>query len=265
MRRLVGRLRQDASIGLVGAAVCDAERRHDGIGDQEEAYVGRENLTKYHEGLLWGNTMGAFGACYAMRARLFTPVPTNYIVDDFFQTMEVLETGSLAVVELDAVCHEAVSTEIEEEFRRKQRIATGNFQNFRHFLPLFLPWSGGWANAFAFWSHKGLRWLGPLLLIAAGLAGTVLAFDSWFYRILWGGMAAGVAGCAADALLARSGARFQVRPLRFLRYFLAMNLAIFLGMIRFLGGAHNSVWEPTKRVAARKRSTADSRSPESVQ
>ncbi len=98
-------------------------REHSGIGDQEEAYVGQENLVKFAEGVLWGRVMGAFGACYAMRARLFTPVPPHHIVDDFYLTLSCLEQGMDAIVDPEAVCHEAVSTDIREEFRRKRRIA----------------------------------------------------------------------------------------------------------------------------------------------
>lgn len=255
LRRCAERLR-DPEIGLVGAVVRDRNRSHQGIGDQEEAYVGMENLTKYREGVLWGNMMGAFGACYAMKARLFRPVPASHLVDDFYQTMQVIGREKMAVVDLGALCYESVSTEIDEEFRRKSRIATGNFQNLHRYLPLYLPGTGGWANSFAFWSHKGLRWLGPVLLGISGVSLLVLAGSAPFYRWL---LAAGVvllAGCGIDAILARSGSRFQARGLRFVRYFLVMNAALFHGMVRFLRGPKGSVWEPTRRVAAGGRSAS---------
>ncbi|MEO0416321.1 MAG: glycosyltransferase, partial [Verrucomicrobiota bacterium] len=110
---------QRPEVGLVGANVMDADLSSDGISEQEEAYIGQENRIKFHEGVLWGRVIGAFGACYAMRNRLFEPVPTNYIVDDFYLTMKVIEAKHDTIVDLDARCYETVSSKISEEFRRK--------------------------------------------------------------------------------------------------------------------------------------------------
>lgn len=249
LRKMVGHFKR-MRVGLVSAAIMDSSREHEGIGHQEEAYVGQENLTKFAEGVLWGNMMGAFGACYTLRSRLFQPVPGNYIVDDYYQTMTCLEAGYSAIVEPEAVCFESVSTDISEEFRRKRRIATGNFQNFRHFWSFYLPWNGGAATAFAFWSHKGLRWTGPLLLIGATLSSAVLALLTPWAWPLFGGMLAGFAVAGMDWLLSRTVPQFHCKPTRFLRYLFAMNAALFLGLLDFLRGGQNSVWEPTKRVAA---------------
>lgn len=260
LRRMVSRIARGEA-GLVGACIKDADSEHEGIGDQEEAYVDQENLLKYYEGVLWGKIMGAFGACYAMRASLFGPVPASHLVDDFYQTMMVIAQQQRTIVDLEAICYESVSTEISEEFRRKQRIANGNFQNLRYFQRLFLPWHGGWSMFFGFWSHKGLRWIGPLLMIAMGLACLGLAFVSPFYLGLTGLALVGVAACLVDGWMARGGVGWQFKPVRFVRYFLMMNLALLLGMVRFLKGGENSVWEPTKRVVkkpslTRKRSSS---------
>ena len=114
---------------------------------------------------------------------------------------------------------------------------------------------------FGFWSHKGLRWIGPLLMIAMGLACLGLAFVSPFYLGLTGLALVGVAACLVDGWMARGGVGWQFKPVRFVRYFLMMNLALLLGMVRFLKGGENSVWEPTKRVVkkpslTRKRSSS---------
>ncbi len=234
-------------VGLVASNVLDSRDDHEGIGAAEEAYVNGENLTKYAEGVLWGRTMGAFGACYAMRAELFEPVPTNYIVDDFFLTIGCFEKGRDAIVDLDAKCYEAVSEEISEEFRRKQRISTGNFQNLNHFSNFLQPWNCGFATWFAFWSHKGLRWTGPLFLIAAIVSCVALACILPFYLLPFAGFAATFVAAFFDALCVRAKWKLSVKLCRFVRYFYLMNLALFLGMLRFLSGVKNSTWEPTQR------------------
>lgn len=245
-RRLARHFKR-GEVGLVGAAVEDKVRQHAGIGDAEEAYIGQENLVKYREGVLWGNVVGAFGACYAMRASLFSPVPDHHIVDDFYLTFQCLEKGSRAIVDLEAVCYEAVSTEISEEFRRKRRIATGNFQNLRRFRRFIRPWNSNWATFFAFWSHKGLRWCGPFLLIGMMVSAAILAFDSPFYRLAVIGLAGTFAFAWLDSRMSRREGGRHVKLFRFIRYFYSMNFALFLGFVAFVKGGGNSVWEPTKR------------------
>ncbi|MCB1229715.1 MAG: glycosyltransferase [Verrucomicrobiae bacterium] len=238
---------RDPQLGLVASNVLDSRTAHDGIADQEEAYVNRENSIKHAEGVLWGRMMGAFGACYAMRGQLFEPVPEHFIVDDFYHTMRCFELGCDAIVEPAAVCYEDVSEDIGVEFRRKCRIATGNFQNLSRFSRLLLPGLGAVPTVFAFWSHKGLRWFGPFLLIGAFLSSAALAIFHPIYLLAFVGQVAGVMGAALENVLSRHGV--HLKPLRFLRYFYLMNLALLGGFFRFLKGPQNSVWEPTRRVA----------------
>ncbi len=239
-------------IGFVGASVKDDADDRDGIGDEEDAYVGRENLIKFQEGVLWGQVIGAFGACYAMRVNLFEPVPENYIVDDYFLTVGCLAKGKKGIVDLEAVCHEAVSSDIAEEFRRKRRIATGNFQNRRHFQDYFQPWNGGFAAWFAFWSHKGLRWYGPFLIAGAFLSSLMLAILAPVFAVLIAGFLGTFAAALFDKWQSRKENGKHVKIFRFIRYFYAMNVALFLGWIAYSKGVKNSVWEPTRREGARR-------------
>lgn len=237
---------KNPKIGQVASNVVDCDVSGDGIAEEEDAYVNRENFVKYCEGMLWGRMMGAFGACYAMRGRLFEPIPENFNVDDFYQTMRTFELGYEAVVELDAICYEAVSQDIREEFRRKKRISTGNFQNLKRFFLFLQPWRCGMTTFFAFWSHKGLRWFGPFLLIAMFLSAGALAVGSWFYLLALAGMGFSIIAASLDGILDKSG--IHLRALRFVRYFYLMNLALLLGAVKFCSGVSNSVWEPTQRV-----------------
>jgi len=239
-------------IGLVGATVVDAASARSGIGQAEDLYVGRENKMKFQEGLLWGSTIGVFGACYAMRSELFEAVPTHYNVDDFYLTMHCLEEGADAIVDPEAICYEAVSEHISEEFRRKKRIAIGNFQNLRHFKKFLLPWNCGWPTSFAFWSHKGIRWIGPILLILAFVTSGLLIMKSLIYLLAAIGLGFSLILSGLDWVMAKLYPCFHVKAFRFARYFYLMNLAMLMGGIRFCLGVKNSVWEPTRRVVERE-------------
>ena len=245
---------KDPQVGQVASNVRDERDLRRGIGDEEQAYVNHENLVKHAEGQLFGRMMGAFGACFAMRAKLLTHVPEHYNVDDFFHTIQTFSEGYDAIADPKAVCYEDVSEKISEEFRRKKRISTGNFQNLKHFFHFLMPWKGGLTTSLVFWSHKGLRWFGPLLIIAAFVTSALLALDSSLYLLALVAQLSGYAFAVIDGWMDRAG-RSGPRLFRYLRYFLVMNLALLAGGIRFLIGVDNSIWEPTQRVVSEPEST----------
>ncbi|UPL50758.1 glycosyltransferase [Hymenobacter sublimis] len=232
-------------IGQVGGHILNLDHRRDGISGQEKAYLERENQIKYQEGVVWGAMIGAFGGCFAVRRTCYHPAPASFIVDDFFISMAVLQEGYQAINELAAVCHEDVSDKLPEEFRRKARISTGNFQNLVTFRRLLWPpWRG---VSFAYWSHKVLRWLTPLLLLVMVLANMVLVARGagWFYQLLLLGQLGAPLLLLLDGALHRVGV--HARLLRFITHFYSMNAALLLGLWRFLTGVKTTVWEPTQR------------------
>ena len=234
---------QNEQIGLVGGNILNLRFKRDGISYQEKFYIARENLIKYREGLIWGSTIGAFGGCYAMRKNLYVEVPSNFIVDDFYLTMIVLERGYQAIHELDAVCYEDVSNKVSEEFRRKVRIASGNFQTLSRFSGLLAqPFSG---LSFAFFSHKVIRWFGPFFILASLLWGSILAGYFPFYKFIFAVELLLVISPIFDWILMRFN--LHIAALRFLSYFIYMNFALALGFIRFVIGVRSNVWTPTER------------------
>ena len=236
---------RNPAIGLVGGHILNPEHRAEGISGQEKAYLERENVLKFQEGVLWGAMMGAFGGCFAVRRACYHPAPASFLVDDFYITMAVLRDGFQSINELGAVCYEDVSDHLPEEFRRKARISAGNFQNLKEFRALLLPTWGG--VAFAWWSHKVLRWLTPHLLLAllAATAGLVALGAGWFYRLALLGQLALPLLLLLDAALRRAGR--HSRTLRFVTHFYSMNAALLLGWWRYLRGIKTTVWTPTQR------------------
>ena len=248
--QLVKHFRQPR-IGVVGGHILNPESQTAGISGQEKAYLARENQIKYQEGLVWGTAMGAFGGCFAVRRAAYHPAPAAFLVDDFYVTLAALRAGYLAIHELGAECSEDVSDHLPEEFRRKARIAAGNFQNLKEFRALLWPlWRG---VAFAFWSHKVLRWLTPWLLLGllAATAGLVALGAGWVYRLALLGQLAGPALLLLDAALRRRGQHW--RGLRFITHFYSMNAALLLGAARYLRGAPAAVWRPTERFQRAQR------------
>ena len=181
--------------------------------------------------------IGAFGGCYAVRSACYHPAPRAFIVDDFFISMAVLQDGYQAINELAAVCHEDVSDQLPEEFRRKARISAGNFQNLVAFRRLLWPpWQG---RSFAYWSHKVLRWLTPLLLVLLLLSSVVLVAQGggWLYQVLLLGQLGLPLLVGLDALLHSPGRASAPAALRI--PFLRHERGPAAGPVAFSGGRKN--------------------------
>ncbi len=234
---------KNPEIALVGGNILNRRFKKDGISLQEKSYLSRENKIKYQEGLLWGAMIGAFGGCYSIRASYFAPVPRNFFMDDFYITMHALENGGKTLNELDALCYEDVSNKISEEFRRKVRISIGNFQNFgRYARLLWPPWNG---RAFAFWSHKVFRWLGPFFLLLMLASSGYLGMKTFFFMLLFLGQVLLMLLPIVDTMLKKLN--IHVSLLRFISHFYLMNLALLIGFIKYAKGVESNVWKPTQR------------------
>lgn len=231
------------SIALVAGNILNPVVKIDGIAYQEKSYLTRENKIKYQEGICWGSMIGAFGGCYSLRAANFKSVPNHFIVDDFYLSMSVLQQGKLAITELAAICTEDVSNKVLEEFRRKVRISTGNFQNLFHFASLLKnPFS---SVGFCFWSHKVIRWMGPFLLILAFNTSYLLSLShAAFLPVVYLQLGLFLSPII-DWVFKKIG--IHLKLLRFASHFYLMNLALLKGFWLFSKGIESSIWEPTKR------------------
>jgi cellulose synthase/poly-beta-1,6-N-acetylglucosamine synthase-like glycosyltransferase len=220
---------------------------------EEELYWRIETRFKAYESIL-DSCLGANGAIYAVRTGLFWQrIPANIIVDDFVIGMKVREQGHRVRYVHDAVAIEALP-KITDEWNRRIRIGYGDYQAIVLCWRCLTP-SYGWF-AWAFWSHKILRWFTPHLLM---LLVTIAAFD----MIKDGNpVAATILGLISTSLLAACIGRMlqKVRktllsgPLkacyRFLRlcdHFLTMHLALLIGFVRFSCGITATAWSRTPR------------------
>ncbi|MCE9671388.1 glycosyltransferase family 2 protein [Myxococcus stipitatus] len=211
---------------------------------EESAYWSYESLIKLYEGRR-GAVVGANGGLYAIRRMLFTQLPPSTIVDDFVIPLRILEKGYKVVYEEEAVAHEETTEDYDKEFGRRARIAAGNFQSLRMVPGLLLPTAG--FPAFAFWSHKLLRWCAPALMGLA-LVSNVFLLDSVFYRFTLLGQALfyALAYLGKVGALKRGTAK---RAASVAYYFVTMNLAIVVGFWRFLRNSQRAAWDRTARAS----------------
>ncbi len=230
-------------IGLVDSRMINTRLKKDGISQQEKFYISREVRIKHHESLLWGSMMGPFGGCYAVRKSLYKPVPENFLVDDFYINMGVLKQGFHCISNINARVSEDVSNNLAEEYKRKKRISSGNFQNLMAYRSLLVGGRPG--VAFCFFSHKVIRWFVPFLVMVTLGTSLYLAPAHPVYRYLAILQLIVLAIPVIDLILRKI--KIHILPLRFISHFVMMNLALLAGFIRFLGGIENNVWQPTSR------------------
>ncbi len=232
---------KNQEIGLVDSNMINKGLKVEGISYQEKAYISREVHIKNMEGRLWGSMMGPFGGCYAIRKEDYSKVPPNYLVDDFYINMKVFEKRKKAINDLDARVFEDVSNVLKDEFRRKVRIATGNWQNLKTFSALLWRRHVG----FCFWSHKVLRWKGPFFILIALILSGILALHSPFYLILFAGQILLLLIPLVDFILKK--ANIHINLLRLATHFYAMNLALFIGFFRSWKKISSGTWDRTPR------------------
>lgn len=211
--------------------------------NQDDLYWRIEQLLKFFENRI-GGLLGANGAIYAIRRRLWMPLAADTICDDFLVAMNVAAAGYRLRYAPAAWAEEEMPQRIGEEYRRRVRIGIGNFQAlFRH--PEYLLHTG-LATAFTYVSHKVLRWLAPHLLIVALLASAALATRSplWLAFTLLQ-----LAGYALAAMCWRHSARGGVLPalLRIPAFLFALNWAFLVASVRFARGRFAATWASTPR------------------
>jgi cellulose synthase/poly-beta-1,6-N-acetylglucosamine synthase-like glycosyltransferase len=238
VRRLVGPF-ADPTVGAVcGELILKADLATAG-GRGEGLYWKYENALKRMESDL-GTTLGAVGPVYAIRKRLFRRLPVGTpVVDDFVIPLAIIEQGYRVLYEPSALAYEKPSNSVYGEFRRKSRIGAQNFRGIPLFRAVLSP-AYGFA-AFALWSHKIIRWLVPVLMIAALVSSAALARGSSFYAAAAIAQASLIAAAAIGLLLETAGRR--TGPFALPYYFVATNAALLVGLLQCLFGRPNVKWE----------------------
>ena len=210
----------------------------------EGVYWRYEVFLKFLESRL-NMLVGANGGLFAIRRSLFSPIPVHGIIDDFLVSMGVRQKGYRLVYDPDAISTEQAAITVGDEFRRRVRIGAGNFHALRYTWKLLSPTAG--LVSLAYWSHKVLRWLVPLALALALCSAMTLAGQR-FYAFA---TIAAVIVCAMALVgyyLERGCIRTRLFGIPY--YFLSMNLALALGLLRCLSGKQMLVWNRTPRETA---------------
>ena len=213
--------------------------------NQDSLYWRIEQFLKFFEARI-GALLGANGAIYAIRRTLWQPIRPDTICDDFVIAMNVSAGGHRLVYEPKAWAEEDTPEEIGEEVKRRIRIGIGNFQALvRH--PQYLTRTSA-ATAFAYVSHKVLRWTAPHLLLLALAASVALAAQtgSTGWALYAAGQALAYAAAWAGWQMSSRGAKLPTL-VKLAAFLFALNWAFLVASWRYATGRYAGSWGRTSR------------------
>lgn len=229
----------DPQVGIVAGKVAIVDEQ--GV-PSESLYWRTEMMVRQSEAQL-GIMLGASGAIYAIRRRLFVEPARSVINDDLvFPLLSHLRHGGEFIFDETAKAYALSTGGLAGEFRRRCRIGAGAYQCLPVLREL-LQWPHA-KQAVAFCSHKLLRWICPFLLVA--LIATNLALLSFPGYRLFFSMQVAAYLLAVFGLIA-PGRGHVARVARIAAAFLVMNIALLMGFFRWVFNPRNVVWVPTGR------------------
>jgi cellulose synthase/poly-beta-1,6-N-acetylglucosamine synthase-like glycosyltransferase len=225
----------DPAVGIVSGEDHIPDGGGEGLYGQYELYL-RNKESALH------SIVGASGSFYAQRRYLVDPFPEG-LAPDFLSVLNTVEKGFRAVSEPKAIGFMTALPSNEEEFRRKVRTLLRGMSTLWAKRQLLNPLKYRWF-AFELLCHKILRWLVPAFLLLV-LVGNLFVATSPFYglTLLLQVVFYGIALLAWQNVGNLSGTVVGKVAL----YFTSVNLAIAYAWLRFVGGARQELWEPSRR------------------
>lgn len=211
----------------------------------EQLYWQYESWVKQLDARFY-SCVGAAGELVAFRVALYQTLPEDCLLDDFMQSMQMAARGYRIAYEAHAFAYEPASPSLEEELKRKIRIAAGAWQSMQRLQSLIHPGKTP-VLFFQYFSRRILRWaFVPVLLIILGILSLweVLYGDGFAFWLL---LAQGIFYTMA---LLGYWFRNKFTRLKWLFapcYFCIMHYAMIAGAIRYLKGTQSVLWEKANR------------------
>ncbi len=235
----------DEKVGVVAGEKRILNREADeATGAGEGIYWKYESKLKKWDYELY-SVMGAAGELFAIRTKLFQPIPKDSLIEDFYMSFKIVQQGYKIAYEPEAYALEEPSASIAEEMKRKIRIAAGGIQSIVRLKALLNPFEYG-VITFQYFSHRVLRWtLAPLSLPLIFMTNIFLLHEGVLYQWLFVGQVLFYVMALTGYLLEKK--RIRLKLLFIPYYFCMMNYAVYVGFMRFMTGTQSVLWEKASR------------------
>ncbi len=225
----------------VGAVCGELQLRAlDNSKNEDGVYWKYERFLKFHESRI-SALLGANGANYAIRKKYFEPFPADTIIDDFVSVLGISMKGMKVIYAVDSSAYEEMPQTVRDEFKRRVRIGSGNYQALFRNIKLLNPMYG--MISFSFFSHKALRWLTPHLMLVV-LVTNMFIDDSLYLYFLF--LQLFVYFISIGDMFFHYNDKMPVLA-RILNMFISMNIALLAGFYRYISRSTTSSWARTER------------------
>lgn len=238
-RDVIRKLVRNFADARVGAAIGQSTYVDPEVGSErsEGLYWRYESAIKKLESAV-GSVVGGDGAIYAIRRELYRPMRADAL-SDFVNPLQIVKAGYRCIYEHEARSYERAADDFAKEFRRKVRIVNRAWRALLGMKELLNPLSYGYFSLKLI-SHKLLRWLVPVFLVALFLANLATLDAGPIYR-------AALAAQVAFYLLAGGGYLLRARPalpalLWVPYYFCLVNVASARGILDAFRGKTYTTW-----------------------
>ncbi len=237
----------DPTIGAVAGEKRISMSEKDTANSAGEGFYWKyESMLKKWDAQLY-SVVGAAGELFSIRTNLYTPVPADTIIEDFFLTLTISRKGYRVMYEPDAYAVETSSASIQEELKRKIRIAAGGLQAIYRLTPLLNIFKYGLLS-FQYVSHRVLRWtLTPVALPVLFIINLILAIKGYpLFQVLFVLQIIFYIAAFFGYLLEKQKIKFKAFFIPY--YFCIMNYAVYRGFLRIINGRQSVMWEKAKRA-----------------
>lgn len=243
---------QDPVVGAVaGEKRIETEGTEAAAGAGEGLYWKYESFLKKLDTQLY-SVVGAAGELFAVRTNLFGQVEKDTLLDDFMVSLRIAADGYRVIYEPDAYASERPSFSIQEEMKRKIRIAAGGFQSIARLDYLWNIFRFGLLS-FQYVSHRAMRWaVAPFCLPLIFIFNIVLSFlntellSQALYQLMMLAQIAFYLMAIVGYYLENK--KIRVKALFVPFYFSFMNYCAIRGYFRYRNGLTSGIWEKAKRA-----------------
>lgn len=232
----------DERIGIVFGRIEYNKKQYSSLSDGEITYWNYENLLRIMQNRT-GYIFSVIGGLCAMH-RDSIPILPDVIADDLFLAFHAYSLGKTGYYIPEILGWEENLKSTQKEFFRKVRVIAGGWQ----FFLKYLPWFNHKKGFLQFMLQKPLRWCSPLLLLIHIII-LISLFQINESRILLGlyslifilPLLEWILRLSRQAVIQTADIKIRWFFVPF--YFIMINLASLLGMLRGFAGTEKIRWK----------------------
>jgi len=203
------------------------------------AFWNYENLIKMMQSRI-ATLTGCSGCIYSVRKSCYVPLPQD-ACSDLVEALRIVENGFRVAFEPAALAYEETTVSSRQEFRMRVRVGTRGMRGVLGVPRLLTPWRRPWI-AFQLTSHKIMRWLVPVFLVACFVSCSALAAQPLFRWLF--ALQVAFYGFALLSLVLPVHRYWKLLGLPL--FFCTLNGAVAVSLVEVVRGRRYTTWETVR-------------------